>query len=164
MKKIPLLIILFLFSLPLVLADAEEFEEAERLINSGIDCNELTADQLEIMGDYIMEQMHPGQSHEIMDRMMGGEGSESLRQAHINMAYRFYCNENFGGYGMMGNVGYGMMQGFMGNFGYNNMMGYGMMGGLGYGYGILFWILQILIIVILILVIVWLYQKISRRK
>ena len=46
--------------------------------------------------------MHPGESHEIMDKMMDGEGSEALRQVHINMARRLYCNENvYVGYKMM---------------------------------------------------------------
>ena len=69
-----------------------------------------------------MEQMHPGEQHELMDKMMGGEGSESLRQAHIFMARRWYCGDAVG-MGMMG-----MMMG--GNVGMGGgVMGSGMMGG-----------------------------------
>ena len=49
-----------------------------------------------------MEQMHPGESHKSMEQMMDGEGSETLRQTHIAMAKRFYCNERAAGMkGMM---------------------------------------------------------------
>ena len=58
----------------------EDFEIAEQLINESIPCSQLSEDQLEMIGDYVMEQMHPGEQHEIMDQMMGAEGSESLRQ------------------------------------------------------------------------------------
>ena len=115
MKKTIFYIIFILFSFSLALAHEEDMVDAKKIIESGVSCDELTEEQLEHLGDYIMEQMHPGESHKIMDRMMGGEDSELLRQAHINMAYRFYCNNIKGG-GMMANLGYGMM-------------GYGMMGG-----------------------------------
>ncbi len=40
-----------------------------------------------------MELMHPGEAHELMHKMMGGEGSEAVRQMHIQMARSIYCNE-----------------------------------------------------------------------
>src|SRR3989338_7625517 len=80
-----------------VFAQEHDFTEAKQLIASGIGCSNVTDDQLEGMGDYYMEQMHPGEAHESMDQMMGGEGSASLRQVHISMARRLYCNENAGG-------------------------------------------------------------------
>ena len=119
----------------------EDFEIAEQLINESIPCSQLSEDQLEMIGDYVMEQMHPGEQHEIMDQMMGTEGSESLRQMHITMAKRFYCKEPVnntmmsGMMGMMGSMsgimddsGSGMMgdksdEGMMGS-----MIGSGMMG------------------------------------
>ena len=96
MRKAILLIIFVLFTLiiPLVLAHGEDpFDEAKELIDSKVSCNDLSDEQLEMIGDYLMEQMHPGEAHEVMDKMMGGEGSESLRQMHIAIAKRLYCND-----------------------------------------------------------------------
>jgi len=70
------------------------FSETKKLIDSGISCDRLTDEQLEEIGDYYMEQMHPGQSHELMHQMMGGEDSELTKQMHINMARSIYCNES----------------------------------------------------------------------
>jgi hypothetical protein len=65
------------------------------------------------LGDAVMSEIHPDpQTHEWMDQMMGGEGSESLASAHRWMGYRYLA----GGYGR----GFGMMSG--------GMMGPGMMG------------------------------------
>ena len=55
-----------------------DFAETKKLLDSGVRCDQLTEEQLEAIGDYYMEQMHPGEAHELMDKMMGGEGSESL--------------------------------------------------------------------------------------
>ena len=108
--------VVLVLNISLALAHEHNFAETKQLIDSGIGCDKLTDEQLEAIGDYYMEQMHPGEAHEMMDKMMGGEGSESLRQVHINMAKRLYCNEDIGG--MMGS---GNMMGVM------NMMGGGMM-------------------------------------
>ncbi len=141
-KTILILGIILLLSLSLISAHGEEvFAEAEELIESKVSCDQLTDEQLEVIGDYYMEQMHPGEAHETMDEMMGGEGSESLRQMHINMARSFYCGEHeamssgmmnmmMGRGGMMGSRGmmnmiiggdnmvFGMMDGgMMANFG-----------------------------------------------
>jgi len=109
----------------LVFAHEHDFTEAKQIIDSKLGCDKLNDKQLELIGDYYMEQMHPGSAHEAMDSMMGGEGSQSLKQIHIQMAKRFYCNENVGGI-----IGGGMMntmQGGMINM-MGNMMGGGMMG------------------------------------
>ncbi|MBI2137143.1 hypothetical protein HYU12_01345, partial [Candidatus Woesearchaeota archaeon] len=45
----------------------EEMEMAELLINSKAPCSELTDKQLEMIGDYYMEQMHPGEEHETVE-------------------------------------------------------------------------------------------------
>lgn len=126
MNRTVLLMLILILSIPVTIAHTIDFNETKKLIESGISCDKLTEDQLEAIGDYYMELMHPGEQHEIMDRMMGGEGSESLRQAHINMALRFYCGQNVGGMmGMMQNIGgYGMMQGMMGNYGWWNFWGF----------------------------------------
>src|SRR3989344_3055175 len=100
-KKIIFVLIAVLFlNLSLVSAHEHDFNETKQLIDSGISCDKLTDEQLEAMGDYYMEQMHPGEAHEMMDQMMGGEGSDTLKQMHIQMAKRLYCNEDVGG--MMG--------------------------------------------------------------
>ncbi|MBI4210282.1 MAG: hypothetical protein HY544_02125 [Candidatus Diapherotrites archaeon] len=104
MRKI-LLIAITLIIASLVLAD-EGIDNGRALVGSKVSCDKLTDVQLEDIGDYYMEQMHPGQAHELMDGMMGGEGSETLKQVHINMAKRLYCNQDI-------YVGYGMMQGSM---------------------------------------------------
>lgn len=130
-----------------------DFNETKKLIDSGKSCSQLTSGQLEEIGDYYMELMHPGKEHEMMDQMMGGEGSESLEQAHINIARRLYCNEStiFGGMMGSGMMGYGMMDGSMmgGSWGITAVL------------GLVFWIL---LIVLIVLAIIWLYKKITGRE
>ena len=155
MKKTILILAIFLLSTAAVLAQEghnNEIEEGKKLVESKISCNKLSNEQLEAIGDYYMEQMHPGEAHEIMDNMMGGEGSESLKQVHINMSKRIYCNDNvYISYGMMGSGG--MM----------NMMGRGMMGIYptsyaysNYGYWNIFWILLFAAVIFLI---VWITPR-----
>lgn len=126
MKKTMLIVTaVLLFGLHMAIAiTPNEIAEAKTLVNSKADCNALSDSQLEIIGEYYMEQMHPAESHELMHRMMGlKEGSSQEEKFHISMAQRLYCNE--------GNVGYGMM----GSGGMMNMMSAGMMGGYPHGYG-----------------------------
>ena len=80
--------IAMLLSLTGVIAEGENFSEAKKLIESNTSCSELNDEQLEQIGDYYMEQMHPGEAHELMDKMHGGEGSTQLKQMHIFMAKR----------------------------------------------------------------------------
>lgn len=70
----------------------ESFNQTEDMIKEGTPCSELSDDQLAAIGDYYMEQMHPDEMHDMMDERMGGEGSESLREAHIHMAEQYYCD------------------------------------------------------------------------
>ena len=149
MRKIFTILIfsILLLSVSLVFAPEHDFDETKQLIDSGIGCDKLTDEQLESIGDYYMEQMHPGEAHEMMDQMMGGEGSESLRQVHINMAKRLYCNEDVGGM-----IGGGMMNMMMGNYpayyGYNN-----------------FWnALWIIFLIGTIALIVWLIYKFTKKR
>ena len=72
----------------------DDFSQAQALIKSNAPCSQLTDVQLEEMGDYFMEQMHPGELHAIMEDRMGGEGSASLKLAHANLAKTFYCGDN----------------------------------------------------------------------
>lgn len=93
-----------------------------------LDLSKISDDGWERLGDAVMELQHPGQAHEVMDQMMGGEGSESLRQMHINMGKAYLGNDgNYYGSGMMG-------RGNMMNMGFGSMMGY--RNGATAGYGI----------------------------
>lgn len=131
MKKIIfIMIIALLLNFALVNAiTQQEINEAKNLINSTADCKSLSDSQLEIIGEYYMEQMHPGEAHEPMHKMMGlQEGSEAEKQFHINMAKTMYCGEG----GMMGGGMMNMVGNNMRGPGGINMMGSGMMGNWGY--------------------------------
>ena len=158
MKKIILIgLFIILFSFLVVAQEEHDFGEAKKIIDSGISCSNLTNEQLESIGDYFMEQMHPGEAHEYMDRMMGGEGSESLKQVHINIARRIYCNEDVGG--MMGMMSGG---GMMGNYYYQNSQNGNSYQNNFIGFQIFFYILIILVIIILILVTFLLINKLKK--
>lgn len=178
MKKTYILIFLIVISVGIVAAHSDEdFAQAEKIISQNISCQGLSSEQLEMLGDYFMEQIHPGEAHEYMDQMMGGEGSESLKQMHINMAYRFYCTQNEGSknyeeYGMMSSNGM-MGGGMIGSEGYNlrtnsdSSNSYsGMMGNLysGTAPNIFSLIVGLLVIIVLILLIVLLIKKIQSPR
>jgi hypothetical protein len=109
--------------------DAEEVEHSESLedvmrelgekynVDSArqIDCGDIKDEDLEKLGDAVMSSVHPEtEVHERMDEMMGGEGSESLSRAHINMGRNYLgCPYEGGSFGMMGG---GMMSGFGNGF------------------------------------------------
>src|SRR3990167_9960883 len=117
-KTILVIFAVLMLTLNLVSAiTQQEIKEAKGLIDSKADCKSLSDSQLEIMGEYYMEQMHPEESHELMHQMMGlKEGSEAEEQFHINMANSIYCGEeNAFGSGMMGGGMMNMMMG--GNMG-----------------------------------------------
>ena len=145
MKKIMLvMVIILLLNLSLVSAiTQQEANEAKRLIDSKADCKNLSNSQLEIIGEYEMELMHPGTSHEAMHKMMGiKEGSDAEEQFHINMAKTIYCGED----------GMGMMNMMMGD----NMVGGGMMGNYPisntfYNSWNIFWILSLIGLIVLII-------------
>lgn len=154
MRKILFIVsMILLLYINIVSAHEHDFSEAKQLIDFGISCDELTDEQLEAIGEYYMEQMHSGEAHELMDTMMGGEGSESLKQIHINMAKRLYCNEDiYIGYGMMGSGG--MMEMMNGN-----MMDSGMMGTYGFGYWNIVNVLYVLLLIgIIVLVYFWIFR------
>jgi len=156
-QKILLGIVFLLVSGIMVSSHSEDiFSQAEELIKSKTSCNDLTDEQLELIGDYYMEQMHPGEAHKTLDEMMGGEGSETLKEAHINMARAFYCWEHqVMSLGMMNMMMGRTKGGMMGMMGYGN--GYGMMGYGGYWsfYNVL---LTILLIGLVVLVYLWIWK------
>ena len=158
MKKIfsLLAVVLLVLSTSFVLAIEEEtFVIAEGIIKQKTSCDALTGDQLEIIGDYFMEQMHPGEWHEIMD----------VRQVHISIARSFYCGEDgIMSAGMMnmmmGRTGFGMMNGVNNGGGWNMMDYYG-----GYGFmGFFGWIFMLLILFALVLFIIWLVKQLQNPK
>ena len=122
-----------------------------------VNCSKVTSDQFNRLGDAYMGTMLPNQQqHKVMDNMMGGEGSKSLRQAHINMGRSYLgCWSDYssgpismpmmGRYGSYNNGNYpinGMMR--------NNGWGLDMMGGYS-GFAWFGWITMILVWALLIL-------------
>jgi uncharacterized membrane protein len=120
---------------------------------SEIDCQKITDGQFEELGEAVMSIMHPDErQHDLMDQMMGGEGSESLKAMHITMGERYLgC-----GIGSMGTMSMMQMMGESGNSAMGNMMNWSNWGfgagwpWLGWVLMILFWILIIVGIVVLI--------------
>jgi len=115
---------------------------------SDILCNTVTDDQFAELGDAFMATRHPdAREHEYMDTMMGGEGSDSLRAAHISMGQAYL------GCGVDGNTKYGMMGSSFGG-----MMGYG------YGVNVFSWVTMLLVWTVLVLAIILLVKNVSRKK
>ncbi len=132
-KTIFVVIVALLLGLSLVNAiTQQDINEAKRLIYSKADCKTLSDSQLEIIGEYYMEQMHPGEAHGLMHKMMAlEEGSEAEAQFHIQMANSLYCGEPGGMMGSGGMMGLtnmmggqmNMMQGLTSNRGCWNIVG-----------------------------------------
>ncbi|HLC48267.1 MAG TPA: hypothetical protein VJI13_04305 [Candidatus Norongarragalinales archaeon] len=141
-----------------------EITEAENLITSNQNCISLSSGQLELIGEYVMERMHPGEAHEFMHRMMGlEEGSEDEGQFHINLAKSIYCGDS-SNYGMMGGgVRGNMMRGMMGYGTAGTGYGNGMMGNYGNG-GIFGWnIFELLVAILLVGLIVLVYLSVWNK-
>ncbi len=156
-------------------AAEHDFGETKQLIDSRLGCDKLADKQLEAIGEYYMEQMHPGEQHEWMDEMMGGEGSERLRQMHIQMAKVLYCGAPGGMTGSGGMMG--MMSVMMNGAGGNRegwqtpqtTMMQGIMGSGGYfGYwnfvNILYVVLLIGLIILVYLWIIKLWKEQERQR
>ena len=128
-----------------------------------LDCSKVSQDQLEKVGDAWMGVMAGNETnHSAMEQRMGGEGSQAVKQSHIQMGENYlgcansqqnnwmpmmngYQNARGGGFPMMG-------------YGYGGMMN----GGLGWGFGIgafLFWIIAF---IDLILLGIFLWKKIRK--
>jgi len=86
--------------------------------DEAIDPRKVSNKELEELGEAVMSVMIPdAQQHELMDQMMGGEGSRSLARMHRRMGYNYLAGGGFGMHGMFGG-----RRGFRGG-----MMGHGMM-------------------------------------
>lgn len=191
-KKIFLVVMISIILLASLTFAHENFTETKQLVDSNVNCNELSNEQVEEIGDYLMELMHPGEAHEQMHDMMGGEDSETTKLMHVNMAKMMYCNNGgemdnmmsmmSGGMMNSGNMmDGGMMTGNMMSSGMmsgqtpqtsmmqgmmgNNMMGSGMTGNWQYSYG--YWnfvnILYIALLIGLVILVYFLIIKLWRK-
>ncbi|MBS3132814.1 hypothetical protein J4470_01635 [Candidatus Woesearchaeota archaeon] len=175
MKILAVALALLLMAAAAIAHSDGDFEKAEEIIAGKAPCSELTEQQLELIGEYYMEQMHPGEEHEAMDELMGGEGSETLRLMHMRMAQSFYCGDRTAMSSGMMNMMMGRNGGMMGassikgSGGMNNMM-QGVMGswGYGYGYGNFVNVLYVMLLVgLIILVYLWaikMWRGLSKKK
>ena len=155
--ELVIIVISIILASSIALAQEDNFDEAKSIINSKIPCSQLTDEQFELIGDYYMEQMHPGELHEIMDERMGGEGSVQLKNIHIAMGKSFYCADNTMMSGpmmnmMMGrnNINYGMMIKFP-NYNYNNYFSPTSI------------LINILLIVLIIIIIILFFRQLKSR-
>lgn len=108
MKKIIPSILVFFMIVVALFASAEsmnldKIEEGKRLARSQARCEDMNEGQLEAIGEYLMEQMHPGSAHEAAHRMMGlEEGTLEHEKFHVNLTKSMYCGA--GDWGMLGVV------------------------------------------------------------
>lgn len=132
-----------------------------------ISCDVVMDDQFEELGDAVMQAMiGDDEQHELMDNMMGGEGSESLRSMHIAIGQRYLgCAQGqFGTMGMMGGMMSMMGSGWQG--GGNTMMGnfynpWGVMSG---GWGVGMFVFWIIVTVGVVLLVKWLIGQHGGQK
>ncbi|HQT44642.1 MAG TPA: hypothetical protein PLO51_01570 [Candidatus Micrarchaeota archaeon] len=159
-------------------ANTAEIAAGKALVDARANCTSLNQDQLESIGEYFMELQHPGAAHDYVEAMMGGDGSVSLKNAHIQMAQVLYCGRTdtpltYGGMmglgaagygGMMGGYGTGVFNGYAGTAG-AGQYGYGMMGNYGFGgAGIIYILLIVLLIGLILFVYANVWQKLKQEK
>jgi len=164
MKKIITIIILLFLTISLVLAhsDETEIEKGKELVKNSVECEKLSNEDLEAIGEYVMEQMHPGELHELMHERMGiKEDTGQHELFHINIAKMMYCRTGNTIDKRMNIMGGGMMSMMYGS----GMMGYGLYGG-----SALWWLWSLLAFLLLLglVVLVWVltvkYWKETQRK
>jgi len=114
-----------------------------------IDCDQVTDDQYRELGEAWMDVMIPDpDQHRMMDRMMGGPGSQSLADAHRIMGMRYLgCISD--------DTYYGMMPGMTKGYAMGGMM-YGYNGGWmhSWGGGLIMWIVLLAVIGLVVYLIV----------
>lgn len=122
MAKIISVALVLLLSASITLAEAsaqtidnviDDIKTSQRTRSVGtLNCSLVSDAQFEALGETVMEAVHPGATDQIMESMMGGEGSESLQLMRIRMGM------NYLGCGLRGSTtpfGYGMMGGISGS-------------------------------------------------
>lgn len=150
-----------------VLAEIRESQSITE--NSAINCEQIDDEQFEELGEAVMSLMHPNsEEHEMMDNMMGGEGSQSLETAHIMMGQQ-YIGCASGSSGMMGSAGMmggGMMSamGMMSGSPLKNWAGGGNIMNTTAGWGGFGWVSMILLWTLMILGIIWLVKNLIIKK
>lgn len=154
MKKVMLILILSLLTV-LALTSISFADEmvlkspdvilSEIMVEQGIkdatqiDPSKVSQETLETLGDSVMEKMIGNTAmHDQMDIRLGGDGSESLKAFHINLAINYltdYPNGmmNIMSGGMMTNSYSSASSGWSGNGMMNNNNSYGNSGWNGYG-------------------------------
>ncbi|MGA1791161.1 MAG: SHOCT domain-containing protein [bacterium] len=133
----------------------EEIRQSQEIGENGsVDCARVTDEQFEELGEAFMSIMHPDpEEHALMDRIMGGEDSETLSAMHRTMGARYL--DCYSG-GMFDEMGPGMMGGWMMSPGRGGDLWRGMGFGYGrglmhYGFGGIFmWIFFLVIILVLV--------------
>lgn len=127
-----------------------------------INCEDATNEQLEKLGEALMDIAYPNpDEHALMDRMMGSDGSASLALMHRMMGARYlgcYSGDIRGpaipGMGMMGGMmgyGGGWQGGPMMGWGMNNAMGPGHWGFMPWGWGsLVLWAVIIAAVVLIV--------------
>lgn len=125
---------------------------------SQILCDKVTDSQFEKLGDAVMGYGISEQQHTAMENMMGGENSETLRQAHINMGRSYLgCWANYnGGPAYMPMMGRGFFAGSGPGF-FRNTFGTGWFSGAWEGVTLL--LLWTLLILGIAAIIKWLRKK-----
>ncbi len=148
-----------------------ELEEGKALVDAEVDCAALDDEQLEAIGEYIMEVMHPLDAHDAMHQMMGlEEGTEEHELFHIALAERMYCGSSGYGYGMgmmyggMMGSGYGMMDSWQdSSYAYTCMNGYCSSASWNLG-SLLSLLLLVALVVLAVLLIIKLWRNLYGKK
>lgn len=129
-----------------------EIRQEQGLTNGQkINADKVSPLKLEELGDSVMEvAIGNTERHELMDRMMGGEGSQSLTAFHQRIGFNYLAGYPLGMMGMLGCPFFGTNPH---SGGYNVMNGYGygpgMMGWAGWGWGGMFMGLIFLVLIVL---------------